>query len=489
MYNGNSENSAHPSALVDKLSPWENISQPFIVQKAPNALSGAARFCIPICTSMDTPIIDSYSSIPVAHSSDAAAAATTPPRLSMRPNQWHSVLKRRSSHVLLLVTAVAALAFFTVGKNSVPRLYYNHIVSVDRYFRSIPHLRTNVNAVKVPFFLSNALTPIHSNAKRFGSVIPPRFSPLFRTSGSCGGGDLEDFSLDESVRTGRCGRGKRCIARLVLEKEGSQVTIKGGYNLISRAEPREVNSAEQSKSAALYRSEAITWATKLLVRTQEALAEVNCAVTADQIADSILETTDSVARCPITSDPLCSQLITIQVCSLSAPSSETGSQKQCRKFLESGAEVESLDYLENSSPCAEYFMEDEETKLLFISAPFCTTKCPTSSCPDTDHVVYAPFAVLGRPTFSVSDEERLRLVGSAFSMAYKNLIGNDIRSCDNLPYTSVMAGTTEYMVYTPKETTAALEAFSEQGVEITSVVYKTAPTLDALLSTSCDSTA
>ncbi|CAN8064475.1 unnamed protein product [Agarophyton chilense] len=133
--------------------------------------------------------------------------------------------------------------------------------------------------------------------------------------------EVEDQVIEEGVGTRDCGAWLLCRARLIVTKEGNDVTIQVGYNISGvGGVDRPVDRGTMARVSAVSPEEALIWTTMLLGRVHDLLGEVNCTANAVGAAEALLVTSTVAASCPSTHDPSCHKLITVEHCTIAAPS-------------------------------------------------------------------------------------------------------------------------------------------------------------------------
>ncbi|PXF43847.1 hypothetical protein BWQ96_06393 [Gracilariopsis chorda] len=354
------------------------------------------------------------------------------PESYRRPTARHNVVlfasavgSRLSRAGLFLVVAVVSLVLFAVKRVGVhhPFIYgesnglhsipspTNRFGLLDKWTTDRP---TRWLGMKSSRISSNFAASSRAGLSTWFGSHSRQDSIATGPDDSCGIGDV---MLDERIGTRDCAVGRICRARLVLNKEEGEVTIRAGYNIFPKRKDIGVDRTTKRRVKATTRKEATKWATVLLSKIQEDMKELGCDVNVSMIADAIMKSKDDVVRCPRTDSPLCTPLETIKTCTVLDERFETEEQRACQEFMKTGTTDISLDYLSTGSPCAGNFQQ-WDSPCLSVSVPFCTTTCQNSSCPKQERVMFAPLSVCAS-NYGNGDG-----IASIFTPVYSTIIGS-----------------------------------------------------------------
>lgn len=357
-------------------------------------------------------------------------------------SRWH--LKSRVSRAGLVVAVVlGSLALFSFRGYDAHQRLSVRVPDGLAGFRSFSEARnlwntgryTPTSGVTPDTFSSynwyQTQRPAYSKAYGVAKTSSSFLPPVTRADSSCGTGTVEDFVVEKRISTGDCNGGRLCRARVIVSKEGNQVTIKSGYYIFRNKGVTPLNPYTRRNVKKVTRREATIWAQNLLSKIQSDLDKVQCPVTADMIADGIMNTKDDAASCPRTDHPLCSRLFLLKTCTIAEPSGETEQEKKCVEFLESSSPVATFEELSRTSPC-------EDVSFLYnrigMKAPFCTTTCP--SCPNQERTVFINFVVQGANAngAALNATEVSDSLTSLYKAAYNISVASTLPACDNVPY-------------------------------------------------------
>lgn len=245
---------------------------------------------------------------------------------------------------------------------------------------------------------------------------------------------VEDFVEDREVWTGDCNGGRTCRARVIVTKQGPNITIQAGYNIRYPKGVIGVDARTKRNVRAVKRSEANRWAKKLVKMVGPILEGLDCNIAAGMISDAIMETKSAAARCPKTNNPLCTQLKTIKTCAVAqAPPPQTERENECIEFLSSEPAISSLHDLSTKSPCPLRF----EYNGVFMWVPLCETNCVNNSCVQ-EKTIFGELDISGflvSPRYVSSDNVAIRdSMAAVYVPLYNTLIGANFPRCDNMSY-------------------------------------------------------